>query len=225
MIAQVRFNGNSKAVIEGETDGYMRIVARADDDRVIGASLVGPHVTELVHELVLAARAGLTLDDVAATIHAHPTLAEAVGEAALGSLGRGHAHAVSDTSVPRCGRRPCARGAQSLRAPPHEAAGCGRAQAAWLRVKVPAAAPFRATAGLLDELDLHTVCDSARCPNRGECFAAGTATFLILGDACTRACGFCAIGRVAGPAGGDRRRRAAARRRRRAPAGTLPMWS
>ncbi len=88
-VAQVRFNGNSKAVIEGESDGYIRIIATPDDHRVIGASLVGPHVTELVHELVLAARAGLTLDDVAATIHAHPTLAEAVGEAALGSLGRG----------------------------------------------------------------------------------------------------------------------------------------
>ena len=46
-------------------------------------------MTELVHELALAARAGLTLGDVAATIHAHPTLAEAVGEAALGGLGRG----------------------------------------------------------------------------------------------------------------------------------------
>jgi dihydrolipoamide dehydrogenase len=88
-VAQVRFNGNSKAVIEGESDGYIRIIARADDRRVIGASLVGPHVTELVHELVLAAQAGLTLDDVAATIHAHPTLAEGVGEAALGALGRG----------------------------------------------------------------------------------------------------------------------------------------
>ena len=88
-VAQVRFNGNSKAVIEGESDGYIRIIARADDRRVIGASLVGLHVTELVHELVLAAQAGLTLDDVAATIHAHPTLAEGVGEAALGALGRG----------------------------------------------------------------------------------------------------------------------------------------
>jgi dihydrolipoamide dehydrogenase len=89
VVAQVRFNGNSKAVLEGDSDGYVRIVARADDRRVIGASLVGPHVTELVHELVLAAQAGLTLDDVAETIHAHPTLAEAVGEAALSALGRG----------------------------------------------------------------------------------------------------------------------------------------
>jgi len=88
-VAQVRFNANSKAVVEGENDGYIRIVARADDERVIGASLVGPHVTELVQELVLAAQAGLTLSDIAATIHAHPTLSEGVGEAALGSLGRG----------------------------------------------------------------------------------------------------------------------------------------
>ncbi len=88
-VAQVRFNANSKAVIEGENDGYIRIVARADDERLIGASLVGPHATELVAELVLAAQAGLTLGDVAATIHAHPTLAEGVGEAVLGALGRG----------------------------------------------------------------------------------------------------------------------------------------
>jgi lipoic acid synthetase len=66
---------------------------------------------------------------------------------------------------------------------------------AWLRVRLPEPARFRATAGLLDELDLHTVCEQARCPNKGECFAAGTAAFLILGDACTRTCGFCAVGR------------------------------
>jgi lipoyl synthase len=63
----------------------------------------------------------------------------------------------------------------------------------WLRVKVPPARAFRATAGLLEELRLHTVCDEARCPNKGECFAAGTATFLILGDACTRDCRFCSV--------------------------------
>ncbi len=63
----------------------------------------------------------------------------------------------------------------------------------WLKVKVPPARAFRATAGLLDELRLHTVCDEARCPNKGECFASGTATFLILGDACTRDCRFCSV--------------------------------
>jgi len=88
-VAQVRFNGNSKAVIEGEPDGFVRLVCEPGGGRVLGASLIGPHVTELVHELALAVHSGLTLADVAATIHAHPTLAEAVGEAALGGLGRG----------------------------------------------------------------------------------------------------------------------------------------
>jgi len=88
-VAAVRFNGNSKAVIEGDADGFVRVVCEPGGGRVLGASLVGPHVTELVHELALAAHAGLTLADVAATIHAHPTLSEAVGEAALGALGRG----------------------------------------------------------------------------------------------------------------------------------------
>ena len=46
---------------------------------------------------------------------------------------------------------------------------------------------------MLEELDLNTVCQSAKCPNRGECFASGTATFLIMGDACTRGCRFCAV--------------------------------
>ncbi len=74
---------------------------------------------------------------------------------------------------------------------------------AWLRVRLPEPAPFRATAGLLDALDLHTVCEQARCPNKGECFAAGTAAFLILGDTCTRMCGFCALGRSSGGSSSD----------------------
>jgi dihydrolipoamide dehydrogenase len=88
-VAHVRFNGNSKAVIEGAPDGFVRVVCEPDGGRLLGASLIGPHVTELVHELALAVHSGLTLADVAATIHAHPTLAESVGEAALGGLGRG----------------------------------------------------------------------------------------------------------------------------------------
>jgi len=64
---------------------------------------------------------------------------------------------------------------------------------AWLRR--PVAIPGRAgeVSQLLDELKLNTVCRSARCPNRGECFASGTATFLVLGDVCTRDCRFCAV--------------------------------
>jgi len=88
-VAHLRFNAVSKAVVEGEAEGFVRIVCEPGGGAVLGASLVGPRVTELVHELALAARAGLTLRDVAETIHAHPTLAEGVGEAALGGLGRG----------------------------------------------------------------------------------------------------------------------------------------
>jgi lipoic acid synthetase len=64
---------------------------------------------------------------------------------------------------------------------------------AWLKQKTPAPRQYRATGALLDELELHTVCREARCPNKGECYASGTATFLILGDVCTRACTFCAV--------------------------------
>jgi len=69
----------------------------------------------------------------------------------------------------------------------------GRRKPAWLKHKAPSPGRFRATGALLDELALHTVCTEARCPNKGECFSSGTATFLILGDVCTRACRFCAI--------------------------------
>ena len=64
---------------------------------------------------------------------------------------------------------------------------------AWLKRKTPAPRQYRATGAVLDELELHTVCREARCPNKGECYASGTATFLILGDVCTRACRFCAV--------------------------------
>ena len=88
-VAHVRFNGNSKAVFDGDADGFVRVVCEPGGGRVLGASLIGPHVTELVHELALAVHNGLTLADVADTIHAHPTLSEAVGEAALSGVGRG----------------------------------------------------------------------------------------------------------------------------------------
>ena len=88
-VAHVRFNGNSKAVCDGDAEGFVRIVCEPGGGRVLGASLIGPHVTELVHEIALAVHSGLTLADIADTIHAHPTLSEAVGEAALGGVGRG----------------------------------------------------------------------------------------------------------------------------------------
>ncbi len=70
--------------------------------------------------------------------------------------------------------------------------GAGR-KPAWLKVKAPPAPAFRATGALLDDLELHTVCAEARCPNKGECFGSGTATFLVMGDRCTRSCGFCSV--------------------------------
>lgn len=61
-------------------------------------------------------------------------------------------------------------------------------------MKAPLPGQFRATGALLDELQVNTVCREARCPNKGECYSAGTASFLILGNACTRGCRFCSIG-------------------------------
>src|SRR3984885_9908764 len=63
----------------------------------------------------------------------------------------------------------------------------------WLRIKLPTSDSYGRTRALLDELKLHTVCESAKCPNHWECWAKGTATFMIAGDRCTRACGFCAV--------------------------------
>lgn len=63
----------------------------------------------------------------------------------------------------------------------------------WLRLKLPTTDTFGQTRNLLDGLRLHTVCESAKCPNHWECWSKGTATFMIAGDRCTRACGFCAV--------------------------------
>ena len=63
----------------------------------------------------------------------------------------------------------------------------------WLRLKLPTTDTFGQTRNLLNDLRLHTVCESAKCPNHWECWSKGTATFMIAGDRCTRACGFCAV--------------------------------
>jgi lipoic acid synthetase len=71
----------------------------------------------------------------------------------------------------------------------------------WLRVKFFGGERYQDLKRIMRTLDLHTVCESARCPNMGECWDHGTATFMILGDICTRSCGFCAVpsGKPAGP--------------------------
>ena len=65
----------------------------------------------------------------------------------------------------------------------------------WLKREVPKGNANHFTANLMDELGLETVCDNAKCPNRMECYSQKTATFMILGNVCTRPCGFCAVGR------------------------------
>ncbi|MCS7089318.1 MAG: lipoyl synthase [Verrucomicrobiota bacterium] len=82
--------------------------------------------------------------------------------------------------------------------PPPGGSGCGQVVSgprlpAWLRRSLPTSPTYGRTQALLRELNLHTVCESARCPNHWECWSRGTATFMIGGDRCTRACAFCAV--------------------------------
>jgi lipoyl synthase len=63
----------------------------------------------------------------------------------------------------------------------------------WLRVKLPTGENYKMVRRLVDEHKLHTICESGNCPNMGECWGEGTATFMILGNICTRSCGFCAV--------------------------------
>ncbi len=63
----------------------------------------------------------------------------------------------------------------------------------WLRVKLPTGESYRNVRSLVDNHKLHTICESGNCPNMGECWGEGTATFMILGNVCTRSCGFCAV--------------------------------
>ena len=63
----------------------------------------------------------------------------------------------------------------------------------WLRVKLPIGSGYRKVRSIVDDYQLHTICQSGNCPNMGECWGAGTATFMILGNTCTRSCSFCAV--------------------------------
>ncbi|MFT4668298.1 MAG: lipoic acid synthetase [Polaribacter sp.] len=68
-----------------------------------------------------------------------------------------------------------------------------RRKPSWLRVKLPIGEEFKKVRKLVDEYKLNTICQSGNCPNMGECWGAGTATFMILGNTCTRSCSFCAV--------------------------------
>lgn len=82
-IGKFSFRANGRAICSGETDGMVRIVADANTDRLLGVHILGPHASELIAEAVLAMEFGASSEDIARTIHAHPTLSEAFREAAL----------------------------------------------------------------------------------------------------------------------------------------------
>ena len=63
----------------------------------------------------------------------------------------------------------------------------------WLRVKLPTGESYKSVRKLVDNYELNTICQSGNCPNMGECWGEGTATFMILGNICTRSCGFCNV--------------------------------
>ena len=86
-VSKFPFVGIGKAVAIGETEGWVKIVSDAKYGEILGGTIVGPEATELIHELVLARTAELTAEELVATVHAHPTLSEAVHEAALGVEG------------------------------------------------------------------------------------------------------------------------------------------
>lgn len=68
-----------------------------------------------------------------------------------------------------------------------------RRKPSWLKVKLPIGEDYKRVRSLVDQYNLHTICQSGNCPNMGECWGAGTATFMILGNTCTRSCSFCAV--------------------------------
>jgi lipoic acid synthetase len=75
----------------------------------------------------------------------------------------------------------------------HRAPALPERKPSWLKVRAPGGETYARLKGLMRELDLHTVCEEAHCPNLGECWNHGTATFMILGDVCTRNCAYCAV--------------------------------
>ncbi|AOW79389.1 dihydrolipoamide dehydrogenase [Halodesulfurarchaeum formicicum] len=87
-VGEFPFRSSGRALTTGHQDGFVRIVADAENGRVLGARIVGPEASELIAELGLAVRTGATIEDVASTIHTHPTLAESTMEAAENALGQ-----------------------------------------------------------------------------------------------------------------------------------------
>jgi len=88
VVGEMPFRASGRALTTGHTDGFVKIIADADSGFVLGGKIVGPEASELVAEVTLAIELGATLEDVASTVHTHPTLAEAVMEAAENAAGQ-----------------------------------------------------------------------------------------------------------------------------------------
>ncbi|MHB1072284.1 MAG: dihydrolipoyl dehydrogenase [Gemmatimonadaceae bacterium] len=87
-VGKFLFSANGRARTSGETDGFVKIIRDAKYGEILGAHIVGPHATELIHELVVARENELTVEEIDLAIHAHPTLSEAIAEAVLDSMGK-----------------------------------------------------------------------------------------------------------------------------------------
>lgn len=79
-VARFPYQASGMAQAYGETAGLVKIIADADTGEILGAVIIGPHATDVIHEVALAMRAELTVEEIAETIHAHPTFSEAIGE-------------------------------------------------------------------------------------------------------------------------------------------------
>jgi dihydrolipoamide dehydrogenase len=85
--AVAKFAGNGKALGEGDADGFVQLVAEQGTGAILGCQIVGPHAVEIIHEVALAMRHGITVHDVARTAHAHPSVSEVIKAAALDAAG------------------------------------------------------------------------------------------------------------------------------------------
>ncbi|MFQ5953006.1 MAG: FAD-dependent oxidoreductase, partial [Candidatus Omnitrophota bacterium] len=82
------FKANAKAIINSETEGFIKIIAEGKSHKILGVHIIGSHATELIHEFALAKRVGLKVEDIAKTVHAHPTFSETVVDAAKAVFGK-----------------------------------------------------------------------------------------------------------------------------------------
>ncbi|MEP6807529.1 MAG: hypothetical protein ABI978_02895, partial [Chloroflexota bacterium] len=112
-----------------------------------------------------------------------------LGELAVVSEPSGH-HSPSEVMYP--GGPTLDGGLPAPGEPIPENAGPGGRRPEWLKVRIGMGETYASVSRIMRSQDLHTVCEEARCPNQGECWALGTATFMVLGSVCTRNCGFCA---------------------------------